>query len=212
MTAVGKAALAERPGGGDDTAIEKPLLRPVVKKMAGNSALSDVKEKRAAQSRHARESLFLSGRKSGMMPGVLIKGPGGQPLPADGVYWSVSHKPPYAAGVVSRSPAGIDVEKIKRIGLRLYKRVVRPEERELFDSTESLERRFFRVFTAKEAVLKAAGAGLKALGRVTVAEVTDGHDLVLRHRGVIYRTESVFFDGYIASVIKNDGNVKWDIG
>jgi len=57
------------------------------------------------------------------------------------------------AGVVSKAPVGIDIEKIKPISDSLFNRIVDVEELKCFDD-ESKQVIFFRSFTAKEAVLK----------------------------------------------------------
>jgi len=67
----------------------------------------------------------------------------------------VSHKGDYAAGIVSKSAAGIDIERIKDVSVPLFKRIVSKDEQNCFKKDD--EHIFFRCFTAKEAVLKAIG-------------------------------------------------------
>lgn len=99
----------------------------------------------------------------------------GVPVFKHDVFWSLSHKPPVAAGVVSRHPVGIDVEVIQPRREGLWDYVASREERERAGVADSLESPpgnwplFFRFWTAKEAVLKANRVGLSRLDDCRVA-------------------------------------------
>src|SRR2546427_11373937 len=65
-----------------------------------------------AQSRRAREALARSCEASGVRLGPLEKGDRNTPLPFQGTFWSLSHKPRFVAAVVGSAPIGIDIEEI----------------------------------------------------------------------------------------------------
>ena len=134
-------------------------------------------------------------------PEKLGKGKNGQPEPCNGIFWSVSHKKEYAAGLVSKSAAGIDLEKIKDISVSLFNRIVRKKEKQCFREDDS-NIIFFRCFTAKEAVLKAVGVGLVGLSHINVIKVENAENILLRYKNIEYQVEHVFFDKHIASVVK----------
>lgn len=162
------------------------------------------------QSMCALDSLKASGQRSGFYPEKLRKGARGQPLPSNGVFWSVSHKGDYTAGLVSKSAAGIDVELIKNVSDPLSKRIVSENEKKCFEDDDS-DIIFFRCFTAKEAVLKSAGVGLTGLSGISVVKVEDLRTLILEYKNTEYKVEHIFFDKYIASVVKDNYKVKWHI-
>lgn len=160
-------------------------------------------------SRFARKCVMISGRHSGLLPTRLETGENGEPLCDGGVYWSLSHKLDYVAGVVSDGPAGIDIEKIKPVSRRLFERVVSEAEREVFGA-DGADTIFFRTFTAKEAVLKCTGTGLAGLMHVTVIRVVDAGNIDLKYQDRPFRVENICFDGHIASVVKNEADrVDW---
>jgi|GEM_PF-2402404 len=83
----------------------------------------------------------------------------GAPIPNQGFYWSISHKPQWAAAVIADSPVGIDIEHIApRRDKLIFDELADEEEWSLMPdrSWES----FFMLWTAKEAVLKANGEGI----------------------------------------------------
>ncbi|MCD4741935.1 MAG: 4'-phosphopantetheinyl transferase superfamily protein [Desulfobacteraceae bacterium] len=174
----------------------------------------DLKNKREVLRICAIKSLHASGQKSGFFPEKLEKGENGQPLPSNNVFWSISHKDEYAGGLVSKSIAGIDVEIIKNISLPLFNRIVSQKEKKCFKTDED-KIVFFRCFTAKEAVLKALGVGLVGLSYVSVIKVEDSLNMLLRYKNKEYKVEHIFFDKYIASVVKDDSKdtykVEWCI-
>ena len=70
---------------------------------------------------------------------------------------------------------------------------------------------FFRYWTAKEAVLKAAGIGLKDLAKCRIIRILNDHHLDLDYGGQKWKVEHRFFNGHIASVIKNGFEIDWTI-
>ena len=69
---------------------------------------------------------------------------------------------------------------------------------------------FFRVFTAKEAVLKNAGIGFKGLSKVKIHTVVDNYHLIVHYLDQKYQVENFYFDGYIASVTKDNVGIEWN--
>ena len=115
------------------------------------------REKVAYLSRHARAALNLSAEFSRIRLGKLVKDDDGAPLSSNGYYWSLTHKRCFVAGVVSDARVGIDIEEIKPRHRGMFKKVAVPEEWELLDADPF--HLFYRYWTAKEAVIKAWGAG-----------------------------------------------------
>ncbi|MFO7752371.1 MAG: 4'-phosphopantetheinyl transferase superfamily protein [Desulfobacteraceae bacterium] len=189
---------------------EIPALYPVILKVPQNIRLLGGKERAAALSSFSRKSVWISGEKAGLAPCRLETGEKGEPLCSNGVYWSVSHKPDYVAGVVSGTPAGIDVEKIKPVSGPLFDRILSVSEKKMFPA-DSPERIFFRGFTAKEAVLKCNGTGLAGLGRVKVTGVDGSCSMRLEYNGREFRVENMYFDCHIASVVKGADPVDWQL-
>ena len=160
-------------------------------------------------SRQARRAVMISAGKIGVRPGPLVKEEDGAPLPAGGWYWSVTHKRHYVAGVFSPRVVGIDLERIKSVSQALYRKAADPAEWSL--GRGARQELFFRFWTAKEAVLKSAGVGLRELSKCRIEAVIDPHNLVVSHRGRRYPVNQFFFDGHIASVTGAETVIQWEI-
>jgi len=160
-------------------------------------------------SRHARRALEISAEKSGIELGELIKEDNGSPLPFDGTYWSVTHKPEYVGGVVASEQIGIDIEKIRPCSKALFKKTADEREWALAD-TDPLTL-FFRYWTSKEAVLKAGGKGLTDLSKCRIAQITDDNNLIIKYKNKRWMVEQIFCKGHVASVIKTTLHIKWTI-
>lgn len=181
-----------------------PVISPVpesVRRLMG-------RERTRALSRFARDCAAWSARKAGLLIPGFEKDAQGVPLSSGGVFWSVSHKKEMAAGVVCTHPTGIDIEQVRPVSQSVFERIVSPGEAGLF-STKDQDQVFFRVFTAKEAVLKVLGVGLKGLSGVTVTRADESNQVCLTSRGDEFRVEHYSFDGYIASIVSNGVEVKW---
>ena len=131
------------------------------------------------------------------------------PLPAGGIYWSLSHKSAYVAGVCAAHPIGIDVEKLKPVDERLFHRVLDVSEQRLAGA-EDATRLFFRCWTAKEVVLKRVGVGLAGLSKCRVKAVTDERHLTVAYEKECFEVAQRFFDGHVAAVLRDGGEaVEW---
>ncbi|MEA3435738.1 MAG: 4'-phosphopantetheinyl transferase superfamily protein [Thermodesulfobacteriota bacterium] len=160
-------------------------------------------------SQHARRALEISAEKSGIKLGELIKEDNGSPLPFDGNYWSVTHKPEYVGGVIASELIGIDIEKIRPCSKALFKKTADNREWALSD-TDPLPL-FFRYWTAKEAVLKAGGKGLTDLSNCRIVQITDDNHLIIKYKNKKWFVEQFFFNGHVASVIKTTSHIEWTI-
>lgn len=167
------------------------------------------RDKVLSLSRHARRALEISATQSGVVLRDLDKDSNGAPLPCDGHNWSLTHKPDYVAGVVAPARIGIDLEKIRPCKQPLFRKIADDREWGLTD-TEPFKL-FFRYWTSKEAVLKAAGTGLRDLSKCHIAEVIDDHHLTVNYRDTQALVEHFYFDGHIASIVKNGLRIKWTL-
>ena len=161
-----------------------------------------------ALSRLARECVKASSLKSNLDAERFENDQSGVPLPSNGIFWSLSHKPEYVAGVVSRQRVGIDIEKLKPVSDALFKRIVDKTEASYFLNPDRIFV-FFRVFTAKEAVLKKTGVGIKGLSKAKIVGVPDDHHLIVHYQDKKYQVENFYFDGYLASVTKDNLDIEW---
>lgn len=81
---------------------------------------------------------------------------------ADKVYFSLSHSGDYVAVALDTYPIGIDIEEIKPHKENIEQKFFTEHERNLIDTDEDgKEAGFFKIWTLKEAFLKAVGEGLR---------------------------------------------------
>jgi 4'-phosphopantetheinyl transferase len=186
-----------------------PTIYPVI--LAVPEADQHLKTRKRVEnlSFHARKALDISAEKSGVVVTSLLKDEHGAPLPFDGNYWSVTHKPAYVGGVIGSKRIGIDIEKIRTCSPALFKKTANDSEWKL--SNEDAFTLFFRYWTAKESVLKASSAGIRDLSKCRVVHVMDTNHLVIDYQDKAWIIEHFFFNGHIASVVKYDVNVKWTL-
>lgn len=86
----------------------------------------------------------------------------GKPYWEDGPYFSISHSKEAIAVAIDETPVGIDIEGIRRTDEDLMKRVMNEEERSAVSSALLADRAFTRIWTQKEAVVKAEGVGIQS--------------------------------------------------
>jgi len=127
-------------------------------------ALRRGREQNAYLSRMARDAARISARHLGIDDPIFPKNEDGVPLADRGCFWSVSHKPHAVAGIVHNDAVGIDIERIRPVADGMFQMIGYDDEWDLLAEIERFER-FFRLWTAKEATLKAVGIGLKGLSR-----------------------------------------------
>jgi len=185
-------------------------LYPVILRVAEEERKFSGRQQVRNLSRLARYALKCSARKSRLNVREFLKNEDGAPLPSDGIYWSVTHKPEYVAGVAALTDVGIDVEKIRPCSPGLFKRTASDQEWNLAPGSPSFEL-FFRYWTAKESVIKAVGTGLRDLLKCRVQNILDETHLTIKYGETHWHIEHFFFDGHIASVTKNSSDTKWTV-
>ena len=183
------------------------VIYPVILAVPEKDRQLTGREKVAGLSRHARRALEISAQKSGIALIDIQKDEKGAPLPFNGNYWSVTHKLQYVGGVVAAGRIGIDIEKIRPCSEALLKKTVDDSEWSLADADRIPL--FFRYWTSKECVLKAVGIGIRDLSKCRIVQVVDDDNLVVNYDGKLWHVEHTFFDGHIASIIKNGWNIHW---
>lgn len=185
-------------------------LRPVL--LAASADVADLRgaERVAERSRHARRALACSAERSGAALGPLAKDEHDAPLPSDGWRWSISHARGFSAGVVARTPVGIDVEAVVPRKQELVPRVATRDEFDLLGGFRW--ETFFRLWTAKEAVLKKAGCGIVELGRCRLVAAPSLDALVLAHRGREHVVHLLRRHGHVAAITSDGGEaVEWHL-
>jgi 4'-phosphopantetheinyl transferase len=190
----------------DDREVLHAVILAVPPMVAGLRGPAQVR----AISSLARTALAWSAAFSGVQLGALQKGPRSEPLPSNGWHWSLSHTVEYVAAVTAGKPVGIDIERIQPFTEELKQRVADSQEWAL--GPELSQTLFCRFWTAKEAVLKAAGAGLGGLAQCTITGVT-GDDQVRLSYGSETWTVSHFQGArqHLAAISVDAGRVQWHL-
>lgn len=137
------------------------MLHAVLISIPDNDRSVPGRERMRRQREAAAQSLDESARLSGLPRLAWDRDAVGVPVFDRGVCWSLSHKTSVAAGVVATTPVGIDVEIIEPRNPGLWDYVSTPQEQSLLAERDWAT--FFRLWTAKEAVLKANRVGLSKL-------------------------------------------------
>ena len=185
------------------------ILRPVLVPVPGGADLPRPR-RLPTQRRAARLAVDQSARLSGWAPRPWPQDSRGAPRPADGVYWSLSHKPAWTAGVVSDQPVGIDIELLApRHNLGLFDKLADADEWTI--AGDRTWHTFFRLWTAKEAALKANGVGIGHLGDCRLVTVRDETHLTVTFAGREWIMEHFVHDGHLASVTATEQDVVWNV-
>jgi 4'-phosphopantetheinyl transferase len=108
----------------------------------------------------------------------------GKPFLPGGPYFSISHCKEGIAVAIDDQPIGIDIEAIRPVNNDLIERVMNEEERVGMN-----DRLFTRLWTQKEAVLKAEGTGIMSFEQMQSVLVNSP-----------YRIETIEKEKYIYSV------------
>ena len=168
-------------------------------------------ERVLAQRKWARQALRHCAELSGAPLSGWEQDANRVPLPNDGWHWSITHTRGMAAAVVARELVGVDIEQIKpRRNKGLFERLACDEEwRRLGDRSWEA---FFRIWTAKEATLKANGNGIGYLLDCSLVEVNDESHMTLEFGGKRWCVEHKWFDDHIVSVTCERGQeIVWTV-
>jgi 4'-phosphopantetheinyl transferase len=193
------------------SAFSHNTLFPVILPVPGKVHDLAPRERVKFLSRQARRALKDSARISGVRIGEPAKDDKGVPQPFDGNHWSISHKTQYVCGVAAPAPIGIDIERIRDFSEGLLKKTAVESEWALAEMETGSVKAFFRFWTAKEAVLKATGIGIKDLLKCRVHQIFDDHHLAIRYDGRDWLIEHFFFEDHIASIVKGSFQIEWII-
>ena len=86
----------------------------------------------------------------------------GKPYMANGPYFSISHCKEGIAVAIDDAPIGVDIEAIRHANEDLIERTMNEEEKRLIANSQQpiADREFTRLWTQKEAIVKAEGTGI----------------------------------------------------
>ncbi|RPH52943.1 MAG: 4'-phosphopantetheinyl transferase superfamily protein [Desulfobacteraceae bacterium] len=189
--------------------IKNKVLFPVILEVPEYEKNLKGRKKVEALSALARVALEISSVKSGVNLGCIKKNEDGVPVPFDGNFWSVTHKTEYVGGVIAQMETGIDIEKIKPCSKALCNKIAGPQEWALSDSDREIL--FFRFWTSKEAVLKAAGTGISGLSGCRIEKILCDNSLIVNFNNKIWEIKHYLFSDHIASVVANGFDIEWTL-
>jgi len=201
------------------------------------ACLTDDEKSRAARFHFPKDAIHwaacraalraILGREIGMDPRAvpLVFSEFGKPLlapPFDGLHFNLSHCPDLALVALSLDgPVGIDLESLERASdlLECESTFCHPEEiRGLPTETNARAVQLLRIWTAKEAVLKALGTGLShppelvriVFGPMEATAVSD-QGLVGIENQLIQGLENPDFEGYRVAISYQKGAARGEI-
>ena len=181
-------------------------LHPVLLPIPVKEGLTG-RERIARQRHYARQALVESCKLSAVEPWDWQKGPNSAPLPHAGHYWAISHKSAFAAAVISDGLVGIDIERITPRSEGLYDKLAHDDEWTLLG--ERTWDAFFRVWTAKEATLKANGIGIAGFLSCRILAVPDETHLTLDYNDRTWTIEQYRHGDHLAAVTVDDDDAHW---
>jgi 4'-phosphopantetheinyl transferase len=179
-----------------------PVLIPVASPAAARTPAC-VEQQRE----HARLALSCSAALCGAPADGWQNDAEGRPLPNLGFHWSVSHKREWVAAVVADEPVGIDVEHILPRRAEILDELAAGEEWEILDDRSWHS--FFRLWTAKEAVLKANGLGIGRFRACRLASASDLRHMMLVHEGVEWPVEHCYLPDHVAAIACHCDAITW---
>ncbi len=164
-------------------------------------------ERVLAQRRSAREALALGAHRAGCPDTAFEKSsPRGKPVPtASGWRWSISHDATFVAGTVHPTDdIGVDLERIALRRRMLVERVANGTERKLLGESTSGQGEidalgFARLWTSKEAVLKAEGVGIAGLSACRLTGLFGPAVTELTYRGERRLVQHTRIDEHLVS-------------
>ena len=188
---------------------KKPTIYPVVLAVPNEGKSLSRRDQVVYLSKHARRALEISAQMSRIKIKTLLKNIDGIPQPFDGNYWSITHKPEYVGAVVAPKKIGIDIEKIRMFSKGLFRKTADDAEWRL--TVADPHTLFFRYWTSKEAILKAAGTGVKDLLKCRIVRIVSDTKLIATYMDQDWMIDHLFFNGHIASVVENSFDISWSL-
>lgn len=126
----------------------------------------------------------------------------GKPI-SDSKYFNISHSHGYVCFIMSDSPIGIDIEKIRDVKEDMINYISSAEERKYIHDNES----FYEIWTNKEALVKAIGTGIKTRPNNIVGLPING---IREYENKSYFNKTIKVDDFIISVSK-EGRDGYDL-
>jgi len=183
------------------------VVYPVIMAVPPQATHSERRQKVTSLGELAREALKTSAGHAALDLQEIRQDEQGRPLLSNGCWWSVSHKPKYVAGVAALDRTGIDIEEVRPRRQSTFRYVATDDEWRLCEERSWLN--LFRYWTAKEAVVKAAGAGLAGMRACQVVALPDESSVFLYFDDRLYEVAQSIYDGHLVSVVKNDDEIRW---
>jgi len=161
------------------------------------------------QSAYARAALRECAARCGAPLDGWVKDADEVPLPQEGYYWSVSHKRHWAAAVIANRPVGIDIERISLRPAAVLEALACSDEWAMIGDRSA--RSFARLWTAKEAVLKAKGVGIAGFSACRLVALPDDRHVTLSFEGRDWLVEHYYHADHVAAVTREDYDVRWRV-
>ncbi len=187
----------------------KQTIYPVILKVPEEKQALSGREKVRFLSAFARKALRHSARRLGVDLPKPEKSENGAPIPKEGIHWSISHKRLYVAAAAAPQPVGIDIEQIRSVKAGLDEKIADTAEWRLFPGDRRLD--FFRCWTAKEAVLKAAGVGIAGLPECRIVSVDGPDRLSAVYRNGNWAVSFRLFDRHLTAVAASGCDLCWTL-
>ncbi len=131
------------------------------------------------------------------------------PLPNQGFCWSIAHKHDVAAVAISTGAVGVDVERIVPRGDDLLDAIASNDEWQLVGQrTWSAA---YRIWTAKEAVLKAVGVGMAGMDKCKVVECPDDMTTRVSYCGESWLVRHRYVDDVVVAIAGRDDAIEWHL-
>ncbi len=131
-------------------------------------------ERMIKQREYARRALRNCAKLTGAPEDGWTQAEGGAPLPNGEYFWSISHTRGLAAAVIAKTPIGIDVERIKERRQDLFDEIGTEGEWQLLGGKTWPN--FFKLWTAKEATVKANSKGIAHIADCKLIQLSQDNE------------------------------------